>query len=181
MITVWRHPERLTERARAWIVFLIAISCAVMFLAIWTTYAATHVYPRFEQQPAGATVTVDGNTYRLIRLTRTDQVMDGDEAKPPSANTTWVVAELELTIDHHKDVIGCELKLLGPGKRQWDPQTFYDRAVPNYCGDSDHPIKPGVPWHFEQIYEVPTTFAGEIYGVAVIDHVSAAPTKVLRP
>jgi hypothetical protein len=178
---VWRDPERLSDRARSWLVFGVVVCATLIFLSIWVTYAATHVYERFEQQPAGSSVTVAGNTYRLISLTRTDEVVDGGESKPSSAHATWVIAELELTIPRKKDTIGCDLRLLADGKRQWDSQTFYSRKLPNYCGDSDHPITPGQPWRFEQIYEVPTKFADQIEGVAVTDHSSAAPMKVLRP
>jgi hypothetical protein len=182
MITAsWRDPSRLSDRARSWLIFMIVSCAALIFLAIWVTYAATHVYDRFEAQPAGSSVTVDGNTYRLVKLTRTDVVVDGDETKPASAHATWVIAELELTIPRQKDTIGCSLRLLAEGKRQWDAETFYDRRLPNYCGDSDHPITPGKPWRFEQIYEVPTRFADRIQGIAVTDHSSSAAMKVLLP
>lgn len=177
----WRHPERLSDRARAWLMCWIAISCALIFLAVWSTYAATHVYPRFEQQRPGEPVTVDGISYRLLRLTRADEVADGDEIRPASAHTVWVIAELELTIPGRRDSMGCDLRLLAAGKRAWDAEGFYNRRVPNYCGDTDHPIRPRMPWRLEQIYQVPTKYADQIEGVAVTDHSSAAPTKVLQP
>jgi hypothetical protein len=116
----------------------------------------------------------------LIKLTSTDVVMDGAEQKPSQAGTSYVIAEMEITIQSKRKFVGCSVNLLADGKRTWDPESdFFSRKLPQYCGDDEHPITPGKPWRFEQIFQIPSTFTNRLYGLAVDDPASAAPVKVL--
>ncbi|HEY9292002.1 MAG TPA: hypothetical protein VIP98_12035 [Microlunatus sp.] len=176
------NSSRLSDRTRSWIVAMIAFCGVLIFLSIWTTYASTHVNDRYEQLPPGATATVDESTFRVLNLKQTEVITDGEDSKPAAADSVWVVATMELTLSHKVDTPGCGLELVGAGKHTWEPRSdFYDRALPGYCGDTDRPITPGKPWRFEQIFEVPTKYVDQIYGVVAVYHGDAAPMKVLRP
>ena len=176
------NSSRLSDRARSWIMAMIAFCAVLIFLIIWTTYGQTHVKDRFEQLAPGATATVDESTFRVIGMKQTEVIVDGHDNNPSAANTVWVIATMELTLSHKVKNFGCDLELVGPDKRTWEPKSdFYDRKLPGYCGDYDHPITPGKPWRFEQIFEVPTKYADRIYGVAAVYLGVAAPMNVLRP
>lgn len=171
---------RLTDRGRAWIMAAMAFACVLIYLSIWMTYAGTHTYSRYQQLPAGGSTSVDGISYKLIKLTRTEVIVDGDETKPSQAGTIYVIAELEITTD--KKDPACSPELVADGKRTWEATTeFFDRKLPQYCGDYDNPPTPGKPWRFEQIFLIPAKFGDRLYGVAVPDLSSPAPTKVLTP
>ncbi|QDP94767.1 hypothetical protein FOE78_01510 [Microlunatus elymi] len=177
--------NRLSDRARSWIVAMIAFCCVLIFLVVWTTYATTHTKDRFEQLPAGATGTLAESTFRVLELKQTEVMTDGEDQHPSDANEVWVVATMDLTLSHPVRNPTCTLELVAEGNRTWEPVTteFFDRSLPQYCGgDTDeHPIKVGQPWRFEQVFRVPTRFVDHIYGVALVDHGTAAPMKVLRP
>lgn len=160
----------------------MALCLVLIFTAVWVTYAGTHTYERYQQLAPGASTTVDESTFRLVSLRRTEVVTDGEETHPSAAGAIWVVAEVEVTIPHKMDTVGCSLVLVSDDRRTWESQTsFFDRKLPQYCGDYDHPITPKKPWRFEQVYEIPARFSNRIYGLAAPDASSAAPTKVLRP
>jgi len=174
------HLARLTDRGRSWIMTAIAFALVMMFLSVWMTYAAIHTYPRFQQVPAGSTTTVDGVTYKLIGLTRTDVVANGEETGRAQAGATYVIAELEIVAT--KKSPNCSVELVADGKRTWESNAeFFSRKLPQFCGDDQHPITPGKPWQFEQIFLIPTTFADRLYGIGVEDDTTPAPTKVLTP
>lgn len=171
---------RLSDRGRSWIMAAMAFACVLMYLCIWMTYSGTHTYARYQQLPPGTTATVDGVTYKLIKLTRTEVIVDGRETKPAQAGAVYVIAELEITTNK-KDPT-CSVQLVADGRRTWDSDAdFFDRKLPQYCGDYEHPVTPGRPWRFEQIFLIPQKFADRLYGVAVPDNSSPAPTKVLTP
>ncbi|MBO0813317.1 MAG: hypothetical protein J2P23_14910 [Microlunatus sp.] len=158
----------------------MTFALVLIFLAIWMTYAGSHTYPRYEQLPPGRATTVQGITYKLIKLTRTAVIIDGDQSKPAQAGAIYVVAELEVTAGK-KDPT-CSIELVGDGKRTWESDSsFYDRKLPQYCGSYDHPVTPGKPFQLEQIFQIPARFADRLYGVGVPDSSSPAPTRVLTP
>lgn len=171
---------RLTDRGRSWIMAGIAFSCVLIYLSIWMTYAGTHTYGRYQQLPSGATTTLDGITYKLVRLTRTGVVVDGQQTKPAPAGAVYVIAELDITAT--KKDPPCSVELVADGKRSWESDAeFFQRKLPQYCGDYSHPVTPGRPWRLEQIYLIPEKFADRLYGIGVPDRTSPAPTKVLTP
>jgi hypothetical protein len=172
--------RRLGDPGRSWIMVGMALALVMIYLAIWATYAGTHTHDRYRQLSPGATTTVDGIRYKLIKLTRTEVIINGDESEPSQAGTVYVIAELEL-LTTKKDPT-CSADLVGSGDRTWESEaSFFSRKLPQYCGDFDHPVTPGKPWRFEQIYVVPATFADRLYGVAVPDRSSPAPIPVLTP
>ncbi|SDS72228.1 hypothetical protein [Microlunatus soli] len=172
----------LSERSRSWVVAGMAFCLVIIFLAVWVTYAGAHTYERFEQLPPGASSTIDDTTYRVVALRQTETVTDGEETHPAAAGAIWVVAEVEVTIPRKMETVPCSLLLVSDDRRAWEPQTsFYNRKLPQYCGDYDHPITPKKPWRLEQVFEVPARFKDRIYGLATPDPASSAPTKVLRP
>jgi hypothetical protein len=168
------------EWTRAWLITL-SIGCWVLTcIAVWAVYAGTHVNTRYLQSEPGASVT-DYNqvTYRALGIRQTEVIVDGDEMTPSNANTVWVVVDLELTIPHPVETVGCALPLVAEGGRTWESETFYSRELPSWC-DSDE-IKPGQPYHFQLIFQVPVRYADQVYGVSVEDPSSPAPAIVLRP
>lgn len=169
-----------SDRRRSWMVAAMAFALVLIYLSIWMTYAGMHTYPRFQQLPAGGTTTVDGVTYKLVSLTRTQVITNGDETNRAQANATYVIAVLEI-VSTKKDP-SCSVELVADGKRTWESNTeFFERKLPQYCGDYDHPLTPGKPWRLEQIFLIPSDFANRLYGVGVEDDTSAAPTAVLTP
>ncbi|QGN34511.1 hypothetical protein [Microlunatus sp. Gsoil 973] len=172
--------RRLGNQARSWIMVGMALALVLMYLSIWMTYAGTHTYERYRQLAPGETTTVDGVRYKLIKLTRTEVIVDGDETKPSQAGAVYVIAELEI-LTRKKDPV-CSVELVGSSKRTWEAQTsFFDRELPQYCGDFDHPVTPGKPWRFEQVFLVPAKLADQLYGIAAPDRSSPAPVPVLTP
>lgn len=168
-------------RARAWLMFAIALALALIYSTMWLTYAGIYTHPRYRQLPPGAGTTYDGATYTLLKLTQTDVVVDGDEQHPAQAGAFYVVAELQV-VTNNKKFTGCGVDLLADGKRTWEAESsFFDRKLPGYCDTDDYPIVPGRPWRYEQIYQVPVQFRHELYGIAVNDPSSAAPIPVLTP
>jgi hypothetical protein len=185
--TAQRHrPERSersdlrSDRRRSWLMAAMAFALVLVYLSIWMTYAGSHTYSRFQQLPAGSTTTVEGVTFKLVSLTRTDVIVDGDETHRAQPGATYVIADLQL-VTAKKDPL-CSVELVADGKRTWESNAeFFERKKPQYCGDDEHPITANKPWDFEQIYLIPSAFADRLYGVGVENHVSPAPTKVLTP
>lgn len=158
----------------------MALALVLIYLCIWMTYAGIHTYARFQQLPAGVTTTVDGVSYKLTGLTRTDVIGNGDETRRAQAGATYVIADLEIVAS--KKSPNCSVELVADGKRTWESNTdFFERRLPQFCGDDEHPITPGKPWRYEQIFLIPTVFADRLYGIGVEDDTSPAPTKVLTP
>ena len=175
-----RFAEGINDRGRSWLMAGIAFGCVGIYLCIWMTYAGIHTYSRYQQLPPGAVSTVDGVSYKVLKLTRTDVIVNGDETRASHAGATYVIAELEITTK--KKDPACTIQLVADGKRTWESEAdFFDRRLPQYCGDYDHPVTPGKPWRLEQIYLMPSKFADRLYGVAVADASSPAPIKVMTP
>lgn len=177
------RAERLSERSRSWIVAGMAFCLVLVFLAIWVTYAAAHTHERYEQLAPGATTTVSGTTFRLMRLRQTEVITDGEKNNPSAAGTVWVIAELEIVVARKKSTPNCSVELVSDGGRTWGTtdESFFNRKLPQYCGDYDHPITVGKPWRLEQVFAVPQRFADRLYGLAVPDPASAGVVKVIRP
>lgn len=161
----------------------MALCLVLIFTAVWVTYAGTHTSERYQQLPPGASATVDDSTFRLVSLRQTEEITDGEETNPSEAGAVWVVAEVEVTIPHKVETVGCNLVLVSDDHRTWESESvsFFDRKLPQYCGDDDVPIVPKKPWRFEQVYQIPARYSSKIYGLAAPDASSAAPTMVLRP
>lgn len=169
-----------SDRRRSWMMAAIAFALVLIYLSIWMTYAGMHTYPRFQQLPPGGTSTADGVTYKLMSLTRTQVIDNGDQTQRAQPNATYVIAVLEI-VSTKKDP-SCSVELVADGKRTWESNTeFFERKLPQYCGDTEHPLTPGKPWRLEQVFLIPSAFADRLYGVGVEDPSSAAPTAVLTP
>lgn len=169
-----------SDRGRSWMMAAMAFALVLIYLCIWMTYAGIHTYPRFQQLPPGRSLSVDGVTYRLVGLTRTDVISNGHQTEYAQAGATYVIAQLEI-VARTKDPT-CSVELVADGKRTWESEAeFFDRRLPQYCGDSDHPVTVGKPWRYEQIFLIPARFAGRLYGIGVEDDASPAPTNVLTP
>ncbi|GAB3917549.1 hypothetical protein GCM10011575_31440 [Microlunatus endophyticus] len=169
-----------SDRRRSWLMASMAFALVLIYLFIWMTYAGSHTYSRFRQLPAGDSATVKGVTFTLVSLTRTGVITDGDETHQAQPGTTYVIADLQI-VTANKDPL-CSVELVADGKRTWESNAeFFDRKKPQYCGDDEHPVTPGKPWDYEQIYLIPAAFADRLYGIGVEDLTSPAPTKVLTP
>ena len=172
---------RILQRRR--ILFPVAALAAVgIYLIWWVTYAGIHFAPRFSMRPPGASGELAGASIRLLSLTRADQLADANGAQPavPEPGAVWIVAELEaVQHDSTKDFL-CDTRLLGPEQRLWPNASLLrvSRALP-YC-DSDLTVGKH-PTRFESIFMVPTRYAGQLSGIALMDTYSAARTPVIRP
>lgn len=169
-----------SDRGRSWLMAAMAFALVLIFLVIWMTYAGIHTYPRFQQLAPGETTTFEGVTYKLLGLTRTSAVTNGDDTVRAQARATYVIAELEIVTTKKSPT--CSVELVADGKRTWESSTdFFERKLPQFCGDTEHPVTAGKPWRFEQIFLIPSAFADRLYGIGVEDDTSPAPTKVLTP
>ncbi len=169
------------RRGRPWLVALLVFGLVLSYLCAWAVYSLSHTEPRYRQLAAGATATQGIEHYRVLGLTATETALsDGGDPEPAPANTVWVIAEIEVLIDHREDVIGCSLPLLGPDGRQWDTTlNGPSRSAPGYC-DTDE-VVPGRPYTFEAIYQIPDRYAGQLRGLVLVNKSSAEPSQVLSP
>ena len=172
-------------RRRAWTLAGCAALLVLVYLLGWTAYAANGLSAlgRIEQRPPGASGRALGAEYRLLSLTRTDEIRGqagSDDSEIAVANATWVVAEIEVVrIQETKDYY-CSFELVGPDRRRWDPDPpSVQRTATSFCRAEDLPL--GRPGRVEVIFNIPTAFVDRIYGVAVPDAGSRRATPVLRP
>ena len=170
-----------SERRRAWLITALAFLLVCTYLSLWAAFSGSHTYPRYRQLAPGAPGTSGVEHYRVLSLTSSEiAASDGGDPEPAPAGTVWVVATLQVTIDQPEELIGCDLSLLGPGGRVWG--TTLDgpsRALHGYCDSED--VRPGVPYTFEGIYEIPTGYADQVRGLVLVNHLSAAPSQVISP
>ena len=170
-------------RRRSWLLLLLAAALVVSYLSVWTVYSAAHTYPRYRQLAPGAsaTSTSDPEHYRVLKLTASSIAAgsDGDPVRA-AAGEVWVIARIEVTIDQREEYPGCGLSLLGPAGRLWEASSDAPpRKLPTYCNGDD--VKPGVPFVFEQLFQVPKRYADQLRGLVLVNALTAAPSPVLTP
>lgn len=181
-------PERgavrpLSARTRAWLCSACAAALTLIYLVLWSLYGMTNlsVFPRFEQRSAGATASLLGADFSLLSLVRTEDlaVLSG---KPPPlpAGAVWVVATLQ-GVQHVKDPhFTCYPELVGPQHRLWERAELYaDRSLSSFCPDGE--LRLGRPYRFEEIFQVPASYADQLYGVVMVDGGVSTPQQVLTP
>ena len=161
-----------------------AVGCLVLlYLLWWTTYAGTHLEPRFTAAPPGGSATVSGTTVRMLSWTTSpllaQEAYGGgpDMPEPAKPGTVWVVAELEAVQTPEAPDFGCALALVGTEGRPWEPTGVIDRARPS-C---DRELISERPSRFEAVFSVPAVHADRLMGVAVLDSSVADRTPVLTP
>ena len=169
-----------TDRRRSWLLAGCVFALVLAYLVIWTTYAGSHLYPRYRQLAAGATASSGSEHYRVSSLVTTDAVRtkDGDLARP-DAGAVYVVAEVTLTLDVAEEYPTCGLLLLGPDGRTWETQLdgpFTDR--PYDCSEG---VRLHTPFAYQLIYQVPQTYAGRLRGLVVVNDLTGAPSQVITP
>lgn len=170
-------------RRRSWLILLLAAGLVVSYLSVWTVYSAAHTYPRYRQLTPGASATAmsEPEHYRVLGLTATS-VASGSDGDPVRAavDEVWVIARIEVTIDQREKYVGCDLRLLGPAGRLWEASfDAPQRKLPTYC-DGDK-VKPGVPYVYEQLFQVPKRYADQLRGLVLVNTLTAAPSPVLTP
>ena len=170
-------------RRRSWLILLLAAALVFSYLSVWTVYSAAHTYPRYRQLAAGASATSTSNPehYRVLELTATTVAAgsDGDPVRA-AADEVWVIARIEVTIDRPEKYLGCDLSLLGPDGRLWEASLDApQRKLPTYCNGDD--VKPGVPYVYEQLFQVPKRYADQLRGLVLVNTLTAAPSPVLTP
>ncbi|GAA2093969.1 hypothetical protein GCM10009841_04080 [Microlunatus panaciterrae] len=170
----------LPERARAWLLAACAAMLVGIYLTVWTTYAAMHTESRYQQLAPGQTATTQGVSYRVLSLaqTRTLASSDGEDVPAP-ANTVFVVARVQVVVDDIKSDWFCKTDLVGPEGRTWENYDDYvQRTLPGYCDSAQ--MQSASPYVYEQIYQVPESFAGSLYGLGVEPY-TGAPLMVISP
>jgi hypothetical protein len=105
---------------------------------------------------------------------------EGGEPQIASADAVWVVATLEVVQRVEEPDLVCATELLGPDQRVWEPGTSdVSRSTPQFCRADE--LRLGEPFRFEQIFEVPVSYAGGLAGVVIRNHAEARPQQVLVP
>ncbi len=169
------------DRFRGLLLVTSALTAVVIYLAWWLTYSGIHLHERFEQLPPGQPGLQHGSSVRLLSLTRTNLLVDSDGGDPgkPDPGAVWVVAELEATVKGSPDDFFCVQTLVGTQQRVWESTTpTVDRKL-SYCDHDD--IKPGTPYRFEMVYQVPEDDADQLAGIALSDSSTPDRTPVLAP
>ncbi len=171
-------------RRRAWLLAGCAGLLVLTYLLGWTAYAANGLSAlgRLQQLPPGQSGTAIGAEYRLLSLQVSDEIRDQESpnrSEIAGANTVWVVAEIEVVRREAKQDFYCNFQLVGPDRRRWesDPPTL-QRKLSSFCKEDELPI--GRPGRVEVIFNIPTAYLDQIYGVAVPDASSRRATPVLR-
>ncbi|MBA8793655.1 hypothetical protein FHX74_001260 [Friedmanniella endophytica] len=168
-----------SDRRRSWLITGCVTALVVTYLVIWTLYAGTHTYPRYRQLAAGAAST--GNTsFRVTSLVSTEAVRTkyGDVAHP-DPGAVFVVAEVTVLLRAPEEDPICGLDLLGPGGRTWEtPIGGPTTDQPSDCSDG---LVVGRPFSYQQIFEIPATYADQLRGLVVVNHLTGAPSQVIRP
>lgn len=174
-----------TGRRRAWLLAGCAGLLVLVHLVGWTAYASNGLTAlgRIDQLAPGQPGTALGAEYRLLSLTRTDEIRDQESterSEVAGANATWVVAVVEVIRRQDVPDYYCPFELVGPDRRRWDPDPpLLQRTLTSSCRAEDLPIdRPG---RVEVIFTIPAVFLDRIYGVAVPDVASRRATPVLRP
>ncbi|WP_375424420.1 hypothetical protein [uncultured Friedmanniella sp.] len=174
-------PPREPSRRRAWLLAAAVALLVLVYLTVWSTYAAVHTGERYRQLAPGTSGTRDGADFRVLSLVRTDRLADrsGQDPQIVDAGAVFVVAELEMVQRQPTTFINCsDAYLLGPGGRRWESIiTDVQRQVP-FCDSDDVVI--GHPYRYETVYLVPLRDADAVAGVALVDVSTPARTPVLR-
>ena len=171
---------RLSKRNQSWLLAVCAFFLVGIYLSVWSVYAATHLEDRYEQLPAGDGARSADLQLRVLSM-KTSETIGTTEGEPEIAlaNSTFVFAEIELVASVKEDYYLCSLQLVGPDKRTWGPYGYYsERALPNLCNSDD--VKLGEPYLYEAIYQVPTRYVGNLYGLA-IEPYTGEPQMVISP
>lgn len=175
------RPSPVLSRRRAWLVFAALALLTAVYLVGWSSYAALHTRDRYEQRPPGAAASRGGAEFRLVGLTRSDQLADGTSGRTQDADpgAVFVVAVVEAVPRVAEPVTLCTVALLGPGGRIWTPDTVQvQRSVPS-CSPDD--AREGQPYRFEAVFQVPERDAGLLRGLALTDRSGVERSAVLRP
>ena len=172
-------------RRRAWLLAGCAALMVLTYLLGWTAYATNGLSAlgRLQQLAPGQSGTAIGAEYRLLSLQVTEQIRDQeypDKSEIAGANAAWVVAEIEVVRREAKPDYYCSFQLVGPDRRRWDsdPPTL-QRTLSSFCREEELPV--GRPGRVEVIFNIPSDYLDQIYGVAVPDASSRRATPVLRP
>ncbi|WP_152365143.1 hypothetical protein [Microlunatus speluncae] len=185
-----RVPGRrpLTSKGRSWLLFLTAGCLVLIYMVIWTVYAAAHTDDRYVQLPPGqpSATSVNKMQYRVHSLVKTERINNPAEPDEPyiaDAGTVYVVAEVEVLRVAENDVFYCQAELAVEGTRRiasGGGSIYLDGTkLPTSCPSDE--LKVGHPFRFLAIFVVPTEFADQIYGIAVQYTDYGAPFQVIRP
>ena len=165
---------------RAGCVFLVVL----IYLCWWTTYAVNglSVYGRYRQLEPGVPASAMGAEFRLTSLVQTDELTNQitDEIVPPTANTVWVVARVEVVRQVESDFFLCSFSILGPDRRVWEKDSgFVSRDLSGFCDEESAP--PGTAITVEAVFQIPTRYVDQLAGVAVVDGTSREARPVMVP
>lgn len=148
---------------RSWLVLLLTLGLAVGYALAWSTYVKLNTDLLYHQQPPGATAEWDGVTFRVLDVHTEEKVDAGfDETGIALEGSSWVTVVLEVS-GETADVMGrCQLQLLGPDGRTWEPEWLAD-DLPRRC---DQDTGPG-PTPIHLTYQVPDKYLDQLPGVVV--------------
>ena len=168
------------SRRQAWLragcVFLVVL----IYLCWWTTYAVNGLtaYGRYRQLDPGTPASAMGAQFRLTSLVQTDELTNQitDEIVPPTPNSVWVVARVEVVRQVETDFFLCSFSVLGPDRRVWEKDSgFVSRDITSFCDEESAPL--GRPIQVEAVFQIPVRYADQLAGVVVVD----AGSREARP
>lgn len=167
-------------RLRWFLALLLVLGLATGYGVIWSTYVKLHTIDIHHQQQPGASAERDGVTYRALSL-RTQTFIDSapvqapdQEPGTPAPGAIWVSATIEVSGITDTVFGGCQLELLGPDGRTWEPISIHDDLL-RRCSDETGPA----PTTVTLTYLVPEQWVDQLYGLIVqSDTVHVA---VIRP
>lgn len=175
-----------TGSGHAWtprwlLVLAIMLGLALTYAVIWASFVRLHTVDIHHQQPPGASAEWDDTTFRVLSIEIQDVVPDAPTQSPdqepgtPAPGAVWVTAALEVTGADESVLGGCQLELLGPGGRTWEPESSIYDDFERRCNDETG----SAPTTIMLTYLVPEVYADQLYGLVVPAY--SVHVKVIRP
>ncbi|WP_157973759.1 hypothetical protein [Desertihabitans aurantiacus] len=180
------QPGTSTLVRRPWRLLLVAVCVAALTGVGWVGWYQANSGWLLRPAAPGATVRVEGSTYRLIELYSADRLVGtdpGEEPQQPPPGTVFVVARVEVDTRGAEQVATadgpvrawCDLPLLGTGTAVWDPQApVVGRPLPSTC-------EAAAAQTVEVVYRVPLRDRDRVRGVLVRPTLGPGTTHLLRP
>lgn len=164
-----------------WVLALVlALGLAIGYSVVWGTYVRLHTEDIHHQQPSGATAEWDGVTFQVLSLEIEEIVPEAPTQSPdqepgtPAPGAVWVTARVMVTGVQDTVLGGCQLELLGPDGRVWEPVSVYD-DIERRCDDETG----SAPARISLTYLVPEVYADQLYGLVVPAY--SVHVMVIRP
>lgn len=174
-----------TPQAHAWrlrwiLALLLVLGLATGYGVVWASYVKLHTVDIHHQQAPGAPGEWKGVTFRVLSI-ETQSFVDrapvqapDQERGVPAPGAIWVTATVEVSGVTDTVIGGCQLELLGPDGRTWQPVSVHDDLV-RRCDSETGPA----PTTLTLTYLVPEQWVDQLYGLIV--QADSVHVQVIRP